>query len=535
MNGKKHRREIIRGSPEPSTRDEYCEAATVSAVYTETYTCDIRTDSGKDLLGLPFPGLTQDPEGGGGEIHVPRMGQRIEISHGAGLRPRITGFLPQSIDAIAESTVASLSEFELPPTPVGRSQSSFRGSMPKDVLPGDWYRLGNQSQYIGVMDGGVIALHGAPWANIRIIGGNAADTLDIKGRTTKLRTDFGGVEFRSEEGKSWAEFYGGTDQSLETGPDKQNWTVRGDIGKTDGLVNWYVADRDGQSMHRLNIYPDGRTASFQNGPKDERVNGFYTGTFAGPYLRQVQTSNDQVEVLNGDRVERYTGNLDTQVNQNRIINIYSDDSAIVEGNSYRQCKTLDVQAQGSALATPGDTAITMAAINGSFDIDVAPTISAALPTAQSGFHVNVGLVGTDVEMATANPGLGDIKLNAAARLNLDSILPMTFTTNAVLQQDALGPILMSTQTSMKVDSVGPIAFNTPTTLISASNNVATDPAVLYNELLVYLNKLAIALDTHVHISSVSGITTSTPIPPVFASTLNASALSFMSKKVYLGG
>jgi hypothetical protein len=153
----------------------------------------------------------------------------------------------------------------------------------------------------------------------------------------------------------------------------------------------------------------------------------------------------------------------------------------------------------------------------------------------SGFFVTVGLAGGAIEMMTTNPGIGDIKLNATAQLKLDSILPMTFTTKALLQQDAMGPILMSTQAAMKVDSVGPIAFNTPTTLISASSNVAIDPAVLYNELLAYLNTLAIALDTHMHITTISGVPTSPPMAPVFAAGLNAASATFMSKKVFLGG
>jgi hypothetical protein len=534
--GKNHKRENVRGAPEPSSRDESSEGATVSKVYTETYSCDVRADSGKTLIGLPFPELIQDPEGCGGEVSVPRMGQRVQVSYGAGIRPRLTGFLPQSTDAgTANRATSSTTEFEIPASTAGRGRSNFRKDMPKDVLPGDWQRRGNQQQYLGVMDGGVIAIHGSPWANIRVIGGNTGDTLKITGRTTELNTDFGSVIFGSQEGKSWAEFYGGTDQSLEAGVDKQNWTVRGDIGKTDGLVNWYLTDRDGQSMHRVNIYPDGRTMSFQNGPQEEQVNGWYSGIFGEACSRQVQTGNDQLEVLNGDRIEKYFGNQKTNITQNRNVKIYSDDSTITEGNTYLQTKTWDIQAQGNLDATPGDNAISMAAINGSFNIDVAPTLSTALPSPQSGFYVTVGLVGAGIELITTNPATGDIKLDSKAGMELNSIMPMAFDTKAMLTQDALGPIFMSTKAAMTVDSVGPIAFNTPITMLSASSNVAIDPAVLYIELMVYLNTLAIALDTHMHFTTLPAIPTSPPIAPVFAVGLNAAAISFMSKKVFLGG
>ena len=534
--GNDHKRENVRGAPEPTSRDESTEGATVSGVYAETYSCNVRTDSGKTLVGLPFPGLVQDPDGSGGEVHVPRMGQRVLVSYGGGMRPRISGFLPTSVDSASVGAGApTMTEFALPVSPSGRGRSNFRKDMPKGMLPGDWSRLGNQGQYVGVMDGGVIALHGNPWAHIRIIGGNTADMLKITGRTTELRTDFGGLVFGSKEGKSWAEFYGGTDQSLEAGVDKQNYTVKGDIGKTDGLVNWQMSDRDGQAMHRVTIYPDGRTTSSQNGPKEEQVNGKYVGIFGGSYSRTVQTGDDQVKVLNGNRVEKYFGNQETTVTQNRSANIYSDESTIVEGNSYLQTNTWDVHAQGSLYATPGDTAVSMTAINGSFDIDVAPTQSTALPTPKSGFHLNVGLAGAGIEMTTLSPGLGNIELDAMAQLKLDSLQPMTFTTKAMLQQDAIGPIRMSTKAGMFVDAVGPVVLNTPLTNLSATNNVAVNPAVLYMELLAYLQALSVALDTHTHITTIPTVNTSPPVPPVFAATLNTSMLAFMSKKVMLGG
>jgi len=534
--GTNHKSENVRGAPSPGSRDESTEGASISAVHTETYSCDVRTDSGKTLIGLPFPDLRQDPDGSGGEVSVPRMGHRVIVSYGGGMRPRITGFLPVSTDSAGVGAGSpSMTEFEVTTPPSGRGRSNFRKNMPKGMLPGDWSRIGNQGQYIGVMDGGVIALHGSPWAHIRILGANTADTLKITGRTTELLTDFGGLTFGSQEGKSWAEFYGGTDQSLESGVDKQNFTVKGDIGKGDGLVNWQMSDRDGQAMHRVTVYPDGRTMSFQNGPREERVNGRYSGIFGEYHSRQVQAGDDRVEVLNGNRVEKYFGNQETTITQNKTVNIYSDESTIVEGNSYLQSKTWDVQAQGSLLATPGDTAISMAAVNGSFDIDVAPKNTTALPTPKSGFHVNVGPAGADIELATLSPGLGDIKLNAMAQMKLDSIMPMTFTTKALLQQDALGPIQMSTKVAMTVDSVGPIALNTPTTLLSATSGVAIDPAVLYLELLAYLNILAVALDTHMHLSLIPFTNTTPPVAPVFAASLNAAAPLFMSKKVFLGG
>lgn len=533
----KHRQEIIRGAPEPASYDEFSESATISAVHTKTYSCDVRTDSGRTLIGLPFPGLIQDPEGCGGEVYVPRVGQRVQVNYGAGLRPRITGFLPQSIDSGGIGTLLRSTEFEVSALGGKRGRSNFRKDLPLDLLPGDWQRRGNQQQYLGVMDGGVIVAHASPWANIRLMGGATADTLKITGRTTELATDFGNIIFGSSEGKSWLEFYGGTDQSLESGVDKQNWTIRGDIGKTEGIVNWYLTDRGGQSMQRVNIYPDGRMVSFQNGPREERVNGWYQGIFGESCFRQIQKGDDVLEVLNGDRIEKIFGNQTTTITQNRDARIYSDDSAIVEGNTFLQTKTWDVQAQGSLFAKPGDNAISMAAINGSFTIDVAPILSAALPTPQSGFFVTVGPIGSGIKLTTMNPapGLGDIQLDSMAQLALKSKMTMSLDTLLDLNASAVGPINIRTNTSMVADSVGPIAFNTNTTLISASKNAATDPAVLFNELLAYLNTLAVQLDTHTHITTTSGVSTSPPTAPVFAAGLNAAAASFMSKKVFLGG
>ena len=542
MNGNNNKSDIVRGSPAPGVRAEKTVSATISNVYSETYSCDVRTDNGNDLTGLPLPGLKQDAVGSGGEVSIPRAGERVLVRLGGGERPRIIGHLPQSFDVgTSQNATPSLTEFDLPTTLSNRGQSSFRGNMPKGLLEGDWCRVGNQGQYIGVMDGGVSILHGSPWAHVRAVGGDTEDTLVIKGRRTDFRSDFGGIIFGSQEGKSWAEFYGGTDQTLETGADKQNYPVRADVGKTDGLVNWYVDSRDGQSMHRINIYPDGRTVTFQNGPREERVNGAYTGSFGDTCYRRVQQGSDIVEVQNGSRIENYFGNQDTTVLQNRSAQIYGNDSVIVDSNSYTQAATYDVQAQGSPLMTPADAAISMVAVNGSFAVDVAPTGNpVALPAAQSSFAVTVGVTGGGINLTTENPTpvVGDISLSSKAQMSLSSLQNMSLSTNMSFTQTSILSNEFTTNGITTINSTGPVTVNTPITLLSATGGAASDPAVLFIELLTYLNALSLSFDLHTHpiILPVPGTPTAPPLPVApFALLTNALAPTFMSKKVLLGG
>ncbi len=167
------RRDRLRGSPFEDQRTEKPIYGSVVEVYPETCSCRIKTDDGGIFDSIPLPGLIQDPQGCGGEVFVPRSGQRVELVTGGPLGIRFRGFVATPLPALmSESATPSIFPDNLPTNQRGRV--NYRGQLPKNLVPGDWCRLGNQGQYMGVFDGGVTTIFGSPWAQMNFVGAGPA-------------------------------------------------------------------------------------------------------------------------------------------------------------------------------------------------------------------------------------------------------------------------------------------------------------------------------------------------------------------------
>lgn len=322
--------------------------------------------------------------------------------------------------------------------------------MPTGLMSGDWCRMGNLGQHFGLFDGGVAVMNGGKWAQVRAVGGQGADTLSLFGRRLNIHTDFGDIKFGSDSGKSFMEFMGGTDQTLESGVDRQNWTVKAAVGKGTGIANFAIMDRDGNTVYGTSIEADGTVTKIQSGDSADVFTGDQSVTYERAFSRTVLNGNDDITVANGDRNEGYRGNQTTLVSQTRSTSVLSDDSTIVGGQIYRSCKTQDVEVAGRLDALPGDSAATWKVSNGSIDIDVGkpPT---DLQAALSSFNVTVWPTAGKVALKSM---LGNVETFSGLETKMEALLAMNLKAGATFKAESIGLMELKTQAAMMAEATG---------------------------------------------------------------------------------
>lgn len=461
---RKQRAAKKRGDPDVTTLDERCLPGTVVAVFPNDYACRVRDDLGGANYDVAVPGLVQDSEGSGGEVYIPRVGQRVELKLGSGVRPRINGYLPQSFDAAVTSS-------ETPPlfehaseavNTSGNAPNNFRGYMPPGLMAGDWCRLGNLGQHVGVFDGGVAVLQGSKLAQIRAVGAQGADTLSLFGRRMNIHTDFGDVIFGTEGGKSYVELLGGTDQTLESGVDRQDWTIRAAIGKGDGFANFAILDRTGTPVFKKVIEADGTISTTQAGANAAVFTGEQSTSYEKPFSRTVQSGDDSVTVSDGDRLETFGGNHLSSVQGSRQVTIMADDSLINGGGVFRSCKTYESHITGRAEAIPGDVAAAWKVANGDLNIDIGKPPS-DLQKSFSSMNVTVYPANAKISMKAL---LGSVetfssietKIESAAMINLFAGGSLNAEAVGLMDLKAGGALKAKAEGVMQMSSTGPSMF-----------------------------------------------------------------------------
>lgn len=507
MGKNNHKGARIRGNPDPTTRDEHSSPGTITAVFPDDYACRVRDDLKGATHDVAVPGLVQDPEGGGGEVFIPRIGQRVELKFGSGTRPRISRCLPHTIDSLTtKSETPALFEKEQTNLNLfGNAPNNFRGYMPSGLMSGDWCRMGNLGQHVGIFDGGVATLCGSKWAQVKAVGGQGADTLSLYGRRTNIFTDFGNVIFGSESGKSFVELLGGTDQTLESGVDRQNWTIRAAIGKGDGFANFAILDRDGEAIYKTVIEADGTVQKTTAGSGAQVFGGDQSAVYEKTFTRVVQSGDDTLSVA-GNRIESYEGNQETTVQQNQNMNILSSASKIVGGNDFTSCKTHDLQVTGRLEAVPTDPAAAWKIANGDLNIEVGKppadlqkslssfNVTVYPPTAKIALKSMLGSVETFSLIETKVESVALINMKAGGMFKAEAGGLMEFNVGGAMMGKAAGV--------MQMTSVGPSMFGSSIKL-QLGGLTAVEPVI---KGLTALPALASFLTTLVSAGTVAGST-----------------------------
>jgi hypothetical protein len=517
------------GDPSSSQRNGlgYGTISTVDPIH---YSCLVDLDDGSGVY-VPFPNLTQGANGCGGSVTVPQSGQRVLVHFNNG-----NALIIQSVPVYHD---AGLSDFTTPRTtevPITartnpRCAGNYRGNMPKDLLEGDQMQVGPRGEVLGILARSGVILGASKNAEIRATGG-PVDGMAIKGRKTTLSSDFGEVAFKSVAGKSSFSFLGGTDQTLETGRDRQNWTTRVTVGEGGKAAQVGFYDREGKTLNEHVVETDGGDLHEIAGRESRIVRGSSYHEVGLDRTVVIPTGGDTLQV-DGVRAVTIGGNYTRDVSQNFSAYIKNDRSDSINRDwSVSVGRNAGLSISGVPLqAKPGDVAYKQMVSNGDYVIDIG-TPGTELGGAMSGYKLTVWPAGGNIEMKSV---LGDMTMLApAGKISLTGNLGIEGTGKSV-ELTALTSGKITLGTMMEITSGGKTVINAPQALIAASAGVAINPAVLWTELIAYLDALTIGLDTHLHQTTYPFSPTLVPMVPTFNAILQAQKMLFQSKKVMFGG
>jgi len=395
------------GNPFSSPR-QYTTRGQIYAVNSRTLTCDVMSERGQRFLGLALPYLAHDPEGGGGSVRIPRVGQPVIVQCGHG-NEYITQIYaePSSIVTDPDLTFQIDGVASFAPR---KSVSNYRGYLPDDLLPGDWLEIGNQGQYFTLLDGGAAILHATPFAQARALQHD--DTFQVMGRNLDIFTGFGNIKFEDQDGKKAVIFEGGTDQWSELEPGKENWSIRGLIGgDAEGLIDFRVQDKRGQPVVKSVIEADGSTRNEYSGSRlltidgnvDESIDGHRVVEVGG--LDALTVHGDQGIVVEGSQSTDVSQALSTIVGQDRT-DMVNRDWNLSAGRFMRLTAGGD-----PLLGKPGDAAVDWTITNGSLVIDIGNPAALDAQKSLSGFNLKTylgnivleSLIKGSIQLNTVNP------------------------------------------------------------------------------------------------------------------------------------
>lgn len=418
-------RALVHGEPFDDTNlnDQWVERGAIVSVNPPTLTCDVETETRGRFNGLPFPYLVQDSEGCGGRIYVPRSGQQVIVQQGIGA-PYIVQILPGATDRNADAGgAATLSKSALYSAGAAAfspsSPANYAGRLPRSLMPGDWMWLGNQGQHLGLLDGGVAALFASPWSQLS--SSQQDDTTTIVGRNLNVVTGFGNLRFFDDAGKSGMVFEGGTDQTLESGYGRDNWTVQARIGgDAEGLVDFRVNNREGEAVAKTVWKADGSVINVTSGDQEQQYAGSMALTYNGDFRRTVG-GGDTLDV-GANREESFSGSQNTTVSQNRNCNVLNDRADIISRDWEMHVGRIHhLQICGDPVAKKTTVAADWLISNGSWVVDV------GIPP------TDYGLAESHIEFNTYMPG-GKIQLSSL----LDKIILDTTIPDSVLLGSTMG-------------------------------------------------------------------------------------------------
>jgi hypothetical protein len=486
------------------------ERGSVSSVFPETHTCNIRTDRGSLYTGVAWPG-------GHREIDPPYVGEACFIHNEAGvpmmMRAPSTIQLPPAPKDATSFLPGAVASVQIPTALTGtlNNQPRMSGSAPSDVLPGDWMRRSGDGNYIGVLSGGVNVMRSGEFAQIQTIDNTETEgdeTVNIIGRTIRMFTGVGTLLFSTEpsrspdgkplkgKGKTSMVFTLGADEETESSPNEEFFRVRAALGQAGNLANFRITDAKGRNAYSMQIFPTGDTEIKQRSEVRTVDLGWklLCESFNLKATKDSRIETDGSLDLNagGSLRARSFGRLslravggNASLRSSRSVNINSG-------------STMSVTANGPLIPFIPFLARSMdiVATNGSVVYDIGSPLSGDFQLTQSGFRVNVG------------SALGSIRFSTALTPG--------------------GGFIVDCTTPFGVKLGGPPLAPHPSPL-----DPGVDSAVLATPLLSLLANMAIMFDAHVH-ASTDGPTTP-PLNPVMSASVGAAAAIIPSKFVRFGG
>lgn len=460
-----------------NTGHQNWERCVIHEVYPDRYTCDVFTEQGRFLAGVPWPLAAS------GTVIAPSRDENFAVHYNMGA-PQLT---PASTNTRTQPT-GDREEFKTSPAqgvggsdPVysNKGSNNARGSLPRDVVAGDWMQVGDTGNMMGVLSGGVSVMKASELA--QVIAAQARNMLKLIGQNFSLYTGAGTVDFITEGGKTSMVLRAGADNETESDPSAENFRIRCELGDEGEMVDFRVTDGKGRNVYRLHVDPDGRV--------DREA------------LRETN-------IIEEDRRTEIGGNDVTQVGGNKIDEVAGSMAADVEGAA-------GVRSGGSYRVRSGADV----AMNALHDIFLNSSrnmlVSAGGQVIGSDPALLFTIANGDVKFNVGSPFAGDAQVRGSS-FDVD-----TFT----------GSITLNSLVG-KVDIGTPIPGGTK---IGGFEGVGPFSGVLYELLQVFMGVFGALIDTHVHLIPVLGFTpTLPPLIPPWSSSAGIFPLS-RSNFVKLGG
>jgi hypothetical protein len=435
------------------------ELCTVLNVHPQSYTCDVRGDSGRMFVGIPFPAHSRDASGLAGEVNVPRRGERFALHYGLA-EPYLAYAAPPLFrgQAPVEHRVnyGASGDGGLDSVYAEEGAANYRGGLPPDVQPGDWLRLATKGNLLGVLESGTTILKASELA--QVIAHRTRDLLQLVGRNMDVVTDFGEIKFKNEAGHVSMSLKGGSQQATQTGYGQEHFTIHADLGHAGDLVDFRITDEQGRNLARVHYGADGSITT-EGHNKTEQLTGDVLSNVTGNVVEHIGEA--KTTVIGGAASEEIAGAKTIAADG---VAITSSAHAALAGRGrvdINAGEKLTITAGGSPTAVPGSTAFATVVTNGSWVVDVGNTAAGDLGAALSGVHIKTG-VGNIVLQSTA----GDIQLktNTPDSVHIGGQLPIYHT-------------------------------------------------VLFEMLEAFMQQLGLALDTHTHLFA--GTPTTPPVAPPY--------------------
>jgi hypothetical protein len=474
LNDAQQRRDQAKGSAfSPMATSNEWERCIVHSVYPDRYTCDVFTEKGRYLAGVPWPGTE-------GEVRSPRRGARMGVHFNLGT-PQL-----QLVNAGSATALETGEEFRVgPQASVGgedpvytaKGSNNARGALPRDVLPGDWLQVGELGNFVGVLNGGMTALKASELA--QIIATQARNMLKLVGQNMSLYTGAGEIDFKTVGGKTSMVMRLGADNETESDPSADNFRIRCEVGDEGELVNFRVTDGKGRNVYCLHVDPDGRVQR--------------------EALRETTViAESQTLEVGQDVVQRIGRNHLSTINGAMVVDVKQGMGAQI-GGAWR------VRATGDA----GLSAVHDVSVNSGRNM----RFSAGGDTAGSAPALQYTVANGDVAFDIGNPLAGDTQARGSG-YTVDT------RTGKIRMESALGAIELSA----------------PAGFVKVGGNAANARfhAVLFETLNSFFKQFGGLVDNHTHVCPAASAPTGTPLPKPW---LGSKALlkKAKSKKVKLGG
>lgn len=449
------------------------ERCVIHAVYPDRYTCDVFTEHGRFLSGVPWPSTN-------GEVRAPRRGDRLGVHFNLGT-PQL-----QMATANVATTPEYGEPFRLaPPALVGgedpvyseRGSNNARGNMPRDVIAGDWLQVGDLGNMVGVLAGGYTVLKGGELA--QVIASQARNMLKLIGQNFSVFTGAGTVDFTTLGGKTSMVMRLGADNETEADPSADNFRIRCELGDEGELVDFRVTDGKGRNVYRLHVDPDGRVE-----------NEAFRETRVIETDQLVEVGTNQVTRVGGDHLTYAGGGVLVKagtgvgVETGGVFRVQSGgDVGLGAMHDMNQIAGRRMSTVVGGQSTGTNPALKYTVSNGNVTFDIGNPLAGDTQVRKSGFEVDTRT--------------GNIRMESAA---------------------------------------GVIEMNAPQRYVKIGGRAGVSPyhAVLYEELGRFFRHFGRLIDNHTHTCPAAAAPTSRPItPPWMLSRVNFTRVK--SKKVKLGG